>query len=1399
MTIQSGSFDNLDLLPQRQLNIGSLVPAVLWHRLAQDNGESLKIGAFHRLNGVVVQMRIYGPANPKVLNELAQNAPSVMAIAYNTLFAYLVNSLTKVGALICDLSMNHLTAIFPVDGEARAGYIYGSVIGVEKAISALTGKTPPGYPDIHWHVSAGISFGQINIAILGNDFVGQKNAILGGSGKMQAEDALELTRQGQIVVHRNIWKRLTVTPEGEWLSEDYFLAQASFANSTMGEAYDPTHFALPQSSQGTPPVSSMQTNRLAAFVDARLRTRPPFAQFQKGTYAEKVCVVNLRLSGLSLIGRNDLPRWQEVLEHIFEIASRYGGLINHVVTEMGIGEVRIIFGLPQNQDFVERRAARCALALNRALIPLNVPAQIGIASSNAFAALLGTRFYSNYVVVAPAIDQAKLLAERAEAREVLGATPIQEATDDLFTWREQNFRLADNVVFALAGEVSLGTGLAVRHQVTLDQIVVGRLLEREKIEKHVERAQNGDGHLLIVDGAGGYGRSTLIDLIIHKWIEQKGTGFVSLGPTYSPSSPYSLWIPIWRSIFDLELDDSARQKRNKLAQVFSRILPDADGGVPIFGNLLGLDIQEDFSLDYLLPEARQRRVFDATLATLGQLADITPILIVFEHTEYSDELSLKLLHALANELKHKPVLFCVEDRRNPSHSLSRTFPQAEVLTTQPLTSVEAWLLLNERLPNLDIPYSFRTIIEKQMGDGRDRQPKFPPSKISSLITILEHEFLINDGNKWKFKPQFTAQDLPDDELEAVGRMLLTVLSETERKLITHAAVAGIEFPHHASWLADEKSKSSTLVEIERLESLGLLQRYLDSGAEERWSRFRHESVREFLYARLDNDERSHLHKSIMKWQHKHMPGRAGASVIAAHAERMGDSSAAVKAYLEAAEFAADWGATSESMQHLLAAERHLARAKTPDPQLMLQLSLTRANLHLAHQQIQAGMTEADNALNYAARASDTIGKAKSLLYRARFAQLLNDHETMLQATERAYKFAEMADHPPILTETAWLRAKALMFNQKRREAVRLLLNVLDHHALDDNELQLEMRLDMIRILLADNQRERAYEHIQRVQKQIPNLDNPVMLHQIMSQVGQVNLLYGNSQTALNALERALALPPPPQMGMTPLAQVLLNHGVALCYAGRYMDAEPIYEAAIDYYQDDNLATDIGYVKLVRAYELYCDQENWINVEETLAELPTVDFTNTSYEDEVPYLISLIKCRKASSSRDHETVQSEIDSLLSLADSTAKRWYMPVICLMMVDVLTWQDDLDEALKWAYKGLGAVGIQGDLRMLVPLYTNLAKVMLLQGNHPEESVRDALDRALNSGRAHGRRLHLAHTLLLWGHYTYENSQRFSTRAKANRHIFEAEQYYSEMGIQKPEKVAKFLTAKNVLTPVS
>ena len=1397
MTTKPGAFDNLDLLPQRQLNIGSVVPAVLWHRLAQDNGESLKIGAFHRLNGVVVQMRVYGPANPKVLDELAQNAPSVMSIAYNTLFAYLVSSLTKVGALICDLSMNHLTAIFPVDGEARAGYIYGSVIGVEKAISALTGKTPPGYPDIHWHVSAGISFGQINIAILGNDFVGQKIAILGGSGKVQAEDALELTRRGQIVVHRNIWKRLTVTPEGEWLSEDYFLAQASFGDSTMGEAYDASVFALPQASNGTPPVTSMQANRLTAFIDPRLRTRPPFATYQKGTYTHKICVVNLRLSGLSLIGRNDLPRWQEILEHIFEIASRYGGLINRVVTEMGIGEVQIVFGLPQEQDFVERRAARCALALNRALLPLNVPSQIGIAASNAFAALLGTRFYSNYVVVAPAIDQANLLAERAEAREVLSDQVVQEATDDLFTWREQNFRLADNSIYALAGEVSLGTGLAVRHQVTHAQVIVGRLFEREKIENHIQRTHNDEGHLLLIDGSGGLGRSTLIDLLIHQWIDKKGTGFVSLGPTYSPSSPYSLWIPIWRSIFDLELDDSARQKRNKLAQAFSRILPDADGGVNIFANLLGLDAQEDFSLDYLLPEARQRRVFDATLAMLNQLADITPILLVFEHTEYSDELSFKLLNALINELKNKPVLFCVEDRRNPAHSLTRTFPQAEIISAQPLTSVEAWRLIKERLPNFDIPFSFRKVIEKQLGDGQDHRPQYSPSHVATLITVLENEFLTKTGNEWKFKPQFTAQDIPQDELEGVGRIVLNVLTEAERQVITNAAVSGVEFPHHASWLIDQKTQASAGVEIERLESLGLIQRYLDSGAEERWSRFRHESVREILYARLDSDKRNILHRAIIQWQRKHIPGRAGSAAIAAHAERMGDSPAAVKAYLAAAEFAADWGAISESMQHLLAAERHLARAKTPDPQLMLQLSLTRANLHLAHQQIEAGLTEADNALTYAARAEDTVGKAKSLLYRARFAQLQNDYKTMLQATERAYKFAEAANHPAIFTETAWLRAKALMLNQKRREAVRLLLNVLDHHSLDDNEVQLEMRIDMIRILLADYHRERAYEHIQRVQKQIPNLDNPVMLHQIMSQVGQVNLLYGNSQIALNALERALALPPPPQLGMAPLAHVLLTHGIALCYAGRYMDADPIFEAAIDYYEDDELTIDGHYVKLMRAYELYTDQQNWSAIETLLAEIAEVDFADTNYEDEVPYLTGLLKTKLAIQQADYPQALAEIEILQGLSDSTAKRWYMPIICLMLVEVHMGQEDLTEASKWAYKALGAVGIQGDLRALVPIYTRLAEIMLLQGTHSEESIADALNRALESGRAHGRHLHLAHTLLLWGHHTYETSQRFSTRAKANRHIFEADQYYNEMGLAKPAKVANYSTAKKEPAP--
>lgn len=1387
MSNQPPSIDNLDLLPQRQLNIASLVPALLWQPFFQDKHETLAIGSFDSFDGLIVQMRLYGPSDNRVLDELSVNTPSVMAVAYNTLYAYLISALTDASALIADMSMHHLTAVFPMPEGGRAAQVLHALIGIENAVNNVKGKTPPGYPDIHWNVSAGVSFGKINVAILGNEFLGRKIMLLGGPAKIQSEDALELTRRAQVVVHREVLKQLATAPNGEWLNDDYFLPSTSFRASNVGEVISPQ--ILEEHRQVTSPTNLVQTHRLAAFVDSRIRIRPPFTPLQKGIFSERLTCVTLRLTGMNLPNAAIADRWQKVLEQVFDIATRFGGLINNVVSEVGIGEITILFGVPESQEFMERRAARCALALNRMLAALDVTLQIGIASGKGFAALLGTRFYSDYVVVSPAIDRAKYLANRAESREILSDASIQGATADLFTWREQTTSLVNQEkIYALAGEVSLGSGLKIRHQVTREQTIVGRDDERKAIEEHVQRAVSGDGHVLLMAGESGHGRSTLVDILIGKWLEQDGNGFVSLGPTYSPSAPYSLWIPIWQAIFDLRLDDTVRQKQLKLSRAFSRILPDADGGVAIFSDLLGVTEKQGFSLMYLPPEVRNRRIFDATFTMFGQLSDLTPILLVFEHTDYADELSISLIEKLASALKNKPILFCLEDRRNPAHTLVKNFETIDTITARPISSADAWRYFEQEIPNVSVPYSFQKILDRRLGT-KDGKLEIPATDLAALVTVLKSKFFVQRGTRWVANEAYTAQDIPEDAPEAIGWLLMNVVSESERDVAIRASATGISFPHHANWLSSGGSGSAS-VEIERIEELGLIQRYLDNGLLERWSRFRHETMRETLYSQLDTPMRARLHRSIINWYRTYFPGHASAAIVAAHAERAGDTRETVQAYLNAASFAASWGATSTSMQHLLAAERHLARDGKPNPELMLDLSLTRASLYRSQHQIDRGIEQAEMALKHAYEAASAHAKARSLICRATFAGILEDWETMLGTTTAAYKFAEQTDDKELITEATWLHAKALMANDFRREAVRLLLEALEK---SDSELQLEMRLDVARILLVDHYRERANEHIRRLEEQAQKLDNPVLLQQIMSLVGQINLMYGNIDEALHALERALTLPPPPNSGMAPLADVLLNHAVALCYAGRYMDAEAVFDAARDYYLEDGNEDRAQFVEIVRAFELHIDQANWDDIERILDTASDV-IDPYIQKEEVDILLDLIRVSVAFGKEDYDAAQELLTKLESQHDSPARRWYLPIVYLRHAELLYKQGKLDESRRYAYKSLGAVGIQGDLRYLTAVYTLLAEAMITQGNHSEDMILDALNRAVMSGRTHGRRIHLARSLLLLGHHLRETSHRFKTRALGSSSLFEAEEIYKEMGISKPGSIASYTDEKEV-----
>ncbi len=1354
--------------------ITALVPALLRDRLA--NHKSLPIGIIEQREAVVACIRIPPSETQKTIQVI--DRPGVISVVLNTLYDSLVSSLANAEAIITEMDIDGLTAVFLLETSAQAGRVYQSLVSIENALAETARKSPPGYPDVRWYPAAGVGVGSLALTVVHSTQQERSVFLIDGPTLAQAKAARDAAQDGQLVAHRDVMKRLGSAMDGKWVKSQFFVPTTTFANSAVGQMFGVA--TTNHTSPHIPTLNAAAKQTLAAFLDpALLPTAEDAAIFHRGTQVRQMTCMVLRIAELSLSGEADIERWQLILDKVLGTIARYSGIVYHVIANDGQGEIYAIFRESKTQENANQRTVSCALALRRALHTYERQLHIGMATGAGFIGFMGNDYYHGLVVIGEPVLQAKALARRADTHETLATEAICTATEGIFSWRQ----LTDqSSTFALTGEVVLGSGLITRVKIAQQTPLIGREAEIERLQTLMKESQQNKEHrFLIIRGQAGHGRSALIETLVDQWLMAGGNGFVAIGPAYTPAAPYALWFPIWQALFDLSQEAAPEENMERLEAAFTRLLPEFEGGVALFADVLGL--ANDETIRGLSAQARQQRLLDANSVIFRQIADLTPILLAFEYLEYTDSLSLELLSRLSMQLEGAAVFICLEDRSDRSHTLQKTFPDAEIIDVPPLSGQDAWRLFNTLMPKVHWPYSHRTALESRLGSEQDAQPgkRGPsPAFVVALATALRQSVLEQKRGKWQIRETYPPQGWPRDLAETTDLLLETTLKDYETQVAVRASVAGALFYHNAPWLKVTGASADLMLEIARMRALHLTEAYIDMGHGQRWDRFRHEEIRQTLYLHMDLSTRTELHQMVADWHRQHQPGSGGQATVAYHTQHAGQSLAAVEAYLNACEHAITWGADAEASQNLLAAERLLTLQDAEKTrEAFAKVYLVRVRLRLNQTDYEKGIADANRALRYAEQAENPVPQAQALILRAHLHHLQADHEAAQKDAEQAASLAQDSSNSDLLAQALWLQARTLNANQQHRQAARLLKRALAASSSRDIPLQIKMGLDAAEILLADYQRDRAQGYAYRAYERAQAIGDPVPLHQVMKLIGHLQVLYGQAEQAVETLEQALSLPAPPESGLGHLGQILTDHAIALCYLGRYVEAEAAFETAIGYAPDDD-----AYINAIRASELYLDRNQ---LTEAQAALDNAQAFATATPSLKP-LIDLTQAAIYTHQRKFDEAKALLEAQKNAPDSPYKHWYAPLCYVREAELALAQGQPTVAAQLATQSLGAVSVQGDLRYLTLAYCLLAESLILNRDN-STTIQDALERAIRMGRDQGRRLHLARALYLLGNHIQQTALRFRSRALASTYLFEADLLFKQMDLAIDDQIPSYI----------
>jgi class 3 adenylate cyclase/tetratricopeptide (TPR) repeat protein len=387
-------------------------------------------------------------------------------------------------------------------------------------------------------------------------------------------------------------------------------------------------------------------------------------------------------------------------------------------------------------------------------------------------------------------------------------------------------------------------------------VLVGREDELDQLRHHLARAMESRGHLVLLSGEPGVGKTRLARTVMD---EAGRSGAVVLrGGCYEheATTPYLPFVEAIREWVHWQPPRQLERVLSSTAPEIVRLAPEVEvklGAVPANPVLEANDAR--------------LRLFDNIARTFESIAAPRGLVLFLDDLHWADESTLSLLHYLLRHLRASRVLIVgayreVElDRRHPLATALVDWNRQQLTTRIPLgrlTREDTTALLTSLFGQEQVSRDFGDLLYAET----EGNPFFVEE---SVKTLIEQGSIYRTSDGWE-RNELSEIAVPQSVKEAVGRRLNRLGDATVSVLHTAAAL-GKHFPFE-ELAAVEKAAEDDL--LDALDEATAAQLVL-ANQDESYS-FTHDKIREVLYEEINPIRRRRLHQRI------------GESLLALHGE-----------------------------------------------------------------------------------------------------------------------------------------------------------------------------------------------------------------------------------------------------------------------------------------------------------------------------------------------------------------------------------------------------------------------------------------------------------------------------------------------------------------------------------
>jgi class 3 adenylate cyclase/ABC-type lipoprotein export system ATPase subunit len=646
----------------------------------------------------------------------------------------------------------------------------------------------------------------------------------------------------------------------------------------------------------------------------------------------------------------------------------------YVAQYLGDG-ILVYFGFPLALEHAAELAVRAGLEIvekvGRLKRPDGLPLQcrVGIATGLVVTgAAFGVGAAGEETVVGDTPNLAARLQSAAEPDCVLVSPSTHQLTGEFFDYAflgEQAIKGFNEpiLVWKALRESATESRFAAAHAAAAGPMV-GRERELAFLYDSWQRATMGDGHVVLLAGEAGMGKSRLLEALAERVREEPHR---LLRCQCSPYHRNSVLFPLktmLRHRLDIGRDLSTRENMDRIRRTLEQVGRHSRSSTLLLAELLEIPVEDTLSPIEMTPNQRKNETL-AIVEDLLMVALDGPVLLLLEDAHWSDQTTQTLVDRLLKRIARERALVLITHRPELKTNWSEHV-QATQINCKPIGQDHCAALIRQVANRIQMDDSLvQEIVERS-----DGVPLFAQELTKAVVDLRS----VGPG-----AVPLTLQDSLMARLDRLGRA---------KDVAQIASVFGRQFPFALLEVVAGASHSDLREALIRLRESGLV---FEAGNEDGLSySFNHSLVQEAAYESLSRSRRQTLHSEIARQLETRSTatGESEPTVIAYHYSRAGDGEKSFGFWLLAADRSGQRLAFAESVANLSSALAEAERVADPARRthLKLEAQLRLGATLVLHKGPQS--SEAELALEEARTLATTIS-AGPQLFQATWGLYLN--------------------------------------------------------------------------------------------------------------------------------------------------------------------------------------------------------------------------------------------------------------------------------------------------------------------------------------------------------------------------------------------------------------------------